>query len=80
MKTVQYKYSTFTNFSSPASLAPPPTCSTILSTGTLLRLLVEPAAAAAPWADDHRHNNLLPLASTLQNTFGNKLQTQNNQS
>lgn len=39
------------------------TCSTILSVGSLLRL-----AAAVPWSHVHRHNNLLPLASTLQNT------------
>lgn len=42
-----------------------PTCSTIFSVGTLLR---PPAEPAAPWADVHRHNNLLPLASTLQST------------
>lgn len=43
-----------------------PTCSTILSVGTLLRLPAELAAAAAPWADVHRHNSRVPLASTLQ--------------
>lgn len=52
-------------------LPPPPTCRTILSVGILLRLPVEPAAAAAPCADVHRHSNLLPLASTLQNTASN---------
>lgn len=53
-----------------------PTCSTILSVGTLLRLPVELAAAAAPWADVHRHNSRVPLASTLQKTVGNKQQEQ----
>lgn len=61
-------------------LALPPTCSTILSAGILLRLPAEPAAAAAPWADVHRHNNLLPLASTLQNTaINNNTKPQNDQ-
>lgn len=43
-----------------------PTCSTILSVGTLLRLPAELAAAAAPWAEVHRHSSRVPLASTLQ--------------
>lgn len=45
-----------------------PTCRMILSVGSLLRLEVEAVAAAAPWSHVHRHNNLLPAASTLQNT------------
>ena len=56
-------------------LTPPPTCRMILSVGILLRLPVEPAAAAAPWADVHRHSSLLPLASTLNHTVSNKATT-----
>lgn len=40
----------------------------ILSVGSLLRLEVEAVEVAAPWSHVHRHNNLLPVASTLQNT------------
>lgn len=52
-------------------LSAAPTCRMILSVGSLLRLAAEPVAAAAPWSHVHRHNNLLPLASTLQNTASN---------
>lgn len=40
----------------------------ILSVGSLLRLEVEAVEVAAPWSHVHRHSNLLPVASTLQNT------------